>query len=100
MQSMKSFQGLVPEELRTAPMPTSWSEVELAVSTVQAQWDAKNKDSQMARTKQWIRKMCNGLNNHSTALEMLPKESEYVSLIGGAVSMIIKVRRVSTEGKS
>lgn len=35
--------------------------------------------------------MCNGMNNHATALKMLPTESEYVSIIGGAVAMIIKV---------
>lgn len=90
---MRSFQALVPEELAgTTTVPKSWSDVEHAVSTVQAKWDTKIKDSRVGRTKQWIRKMCNGLHDHSAALSMLPKDSEYVSLVGGAVVMIIKVR--------
>ncbi|KAK2767721.1 hypothetical protein FQN54_003879 [Arachnomyces sp. PD_36] len=91
LQSMKKFQALVPEEFRsTTVVPRSWSDVERAVSAVQSKWDSKPKDSQVSRTKQWLRKMCNGMNDHSAALNMLPKDSEYVSLVGGAVIMIIK----------
>lgn len=89
LQSMKSFQNLFSERLQTAFSPRSWAEVDLAVSKVQAQWDLKKK-THAGRAKEWIRKMCNGMNNHSTALKMLPSDSEYVSLVAGAVTMIIK----------
>jgi len=91
LQSMNSFQRLVPEHMRTTSLPTSWAEVELAVSEVQAQWDTKIKVTRIGQAKEWVRKMCNGMNNHSTALNMLPSGSEYVSLVAGAVTMIIKV---------
>lgn len=92
---MKVFQALVPEELNseTTIIPKSWSDVEHAVSAVREKLDSKIKDSQAVRAKKWIRKMCNGLNDHSAALNMLPKDSEYVSLVGGAVVMIMKVRQ-------
>lgn len=88
---MKSFQRLVPEHMRTTSLPTSWAEVEFAVSEVQAQWDTKVKETHVGRAKEWIRKMGNGMQNHSMALNMLPSSSEYVSLVAGAVAMIIKV---------
>jgi PAS domain-containing protein len=91
MESMKRFQDLVPGELKTTPLPRKWSDVEFAISEVQARWDVRSKETNIARAKEWVRKMCNGMNNHSTALEMLPKESEYVSLVAGSVTMIIKV---------
>lgn len=92
---MKIFQALVPQEsnAKATIIPKSWSDVEHAVSAVRAKLDSKVKDSQAARAKQWIRKMCSGLNDHSAALNMLPKDSEYVSLVGGAVIMIMKVRQ-------
>lgn len=88
---MKRFQSLVPVELRTTEIPKSWLDVKLAISTVQAQWEAKSKESHAARARHWVRKMCTGLNNHSAALEMLPRQNDYVSLVAGAVTMIIKV---------
>jgi len=91
MNAMKEFQDLVPEELRSTEMPKSWSDVELAVSTVQAEWEIKTKESHGARARHWVRKMCTGLHNHSAVLNMLPTNNEYVSLISGAVVMIIKV---------
>jgi hypothetical protein len=91
MLSMKNFQALVPDHLKTTSLPTRWEDVELTLSEVQAQWESKNRDSNFGRVKQWTRKMCDGLNNHSNALAMLPAGSEYVSLVAGAVTMIIKV---------
>lgn len=88
---MAAFQALVPEDLKTTQIPKSWADVELAVSTVQVRWEAKTKESPTARTRHRIRKMCVGLHNHSAALDMLPTSNEYVSLIAGAVTMIIKV---------
>ncbi len=90
---MKEFQDLVPADMKSSSLPTSWDDVEAAVATVQARWETKGKDGHVTRAKGWVRKMCNGLHNHSTALKMLPSESEYVSLVAGAVTMIIKVWR-------
>lgn len=88
---MQSFQSLIPEELRTTTIPTSWSDVETAVSTVQKHWESQVQGSQTSKAGEWFRKMCNGLHNHKALLDLLPKESEYVSVIAGAVTMIIKV---------
>jgi len=88
---MAGFQKLVPDHLKSNQLPTSWDDVQLAAAQVQAQWEAKAKEGHLGRAKGWIRKMCNGMNNHATALKMLPSDSEYVSLVAGSVSMIIKV---------
>ncbi|KDN64255.1 hypothetical protein CSUB01_01348 [Colletotrichum sublineola] len=89
-QVMQSFQALVPNHLSEATSPRSWDDVMQAVTTVQAQWDSKYIDSNIERAKERVRKMCNGLNNHSTALKMLPSETEWVSVIAGTVSMVVK----------
>ncbi|KAL1854413.1 hypothetical protein Daus18300_011432 [Diaporthe australafricana] len=88
--SETSFQSLIPEELRTTTIPTSWSDVETAVSTVQKHWESQAQGSKTSKAGEWFRKMCNGLHNHKALLDLLPKESEYVSVIAGAVTMIIK----------
>ncbi|KAG8170223.1 hypothetical protein KVR01_000968 [Diaporthe batatas] len=86
---MQAFQALVPEELGVTVIPASWSDVELAVSAVQEHWESQSLN-RSSRAREWLRKMCNGLNNHKAVLDLLPKESEYVSVIAGAVVMIIK----------
>lgn len=91
LESMENFQALVPWT-RDSEMPTSWDDVVSAATKVQAQWETKAKDSRAGRARDVVRRMCNGLNNHATALKMLPTESEYLSIVGGSVSMIIKVR--------
>lgn len=88
---MQSFQSLIPEELRTTVIPRSWSDVDAAVSSVQKHWECQSQGNKTSQAKAWFRKMCNGLHNHKALLDLLPKESEYVSVIAGAVTMIIKV---------
>lgn len=92
MEVMRKFQDLVPVHLRKGVIPASWTEVDAAIQTVQAEWEAKRDGSRFFRAREWIRKMGNGMNNHATALKMLPTESEYITIIAGAVSMVIKVR--------
>lgn len=60
------------------------------VAGVSAKWDAKE-ETPSGKVKGWLRKLCSGLNSHSTVLQLLPKDSEYVSIIAGAVTLIIKV---------
>lgn len=90
LESMRKFQDLVPGP-KGSDIPTCWGDVVSATFEVQAKWEAKAKDTRVGRAKELVRKMCNGMNNHATALKMLPTESEYVSVIGGSVLMIIKV---------
>lgn len=90
LESMRKFQELVPGA-RTNEPSACWDDVMLAATKVQAQWETKAKDSRAGRARELVRKMCNGLNNHATAMKMLPTESEYLSVVGGSVSMIIKV---------
>ncbi|KFA70589.1 hypothetical protein S40285_04684 [Stachybotrys chlorohalonatus IBT 40285] len=90
MEVMRKFQDLVPVHLRKGVIPASWTEVDAAIQTVQAEWEAKRDGSRFFRAREWIRKMGNGMNNHATALKMLPTESEYITIIAGAVSMVIK----------
>ena len=96
LESMQKFQHLVPGTKTVGEVPFSWGHVLSATSEAQLLWEAKAKDSRVGRVKEWARKMCNGMNNHAQALKMLPAESEYVSLVAGAVSMIIKVNINST----
>ncbi len=92
LHSMKAFQSSVPDQLKTPELPTNWTEVNTTVSHIQKQWESQRKYSQISRAKAWVRKMCDGMNNHSMALKMLPSEPEYISLISGSIAMIIKVR--------
>lgn len=87
---MRKFQDLVPGA-KTNEVPTCWDDVVSAATKVQDQWDAKARGSRAGRAKELVLKMCNGMNNHATALKMIPTESEYLSVVGGSVSMIIKV---------
>ena len=89
LESMKKFRALTAGSKGTEV--TCWDDVASAAAVALSQWEAKAKDSRVGRVKEWVRKMCNGMNNHATALKMLPSESEYVSLVAGSVSMIIKV---------
>ncbi len=87
---MNKFGRLVPG-MESNQVPTCWDDVAAAVTEAQSLWEARGKDSRIGRVKQLLRKMCNGLNNHATVLKILPTESEYVSLVAGSVSLIIKV---------
>ncbi|KPM38460.1 hypothetical protein AK830_g8093 [Neonectria ditissima] len=87
---MGKFQDLVPGQLKTDGSPTSWEDIWSAATEAQTQWETRAKETRVGQVKHWVRRMCNGMNNHSTALKMLPSESEYVSLVAGSVSMIIK----------
>ena len=88
---MRKFQEFVPEASKITTTAACWADVELAVQDVQSQWNTKVKESHFGRTKQWLRKMCDGLNNHSSAMKLLPSESVYTSLVAGSVTMILKV---------
>lgn len=90
LESMNKFVRLVPGT-KSSQVPTCWDDVAAAVAEAQSLWEAREKDSRVGRVKELLRKMCNGLNNHATVLKMLPTESEYVSLVAGSVSLIIKV---------
>lgn len=96
---MQHFQELIPEDLRTTGFPKSWSDVETAVSSVQRHWESQSQ-SKSSQAKEWLRNMCNGLHNHKAALDLLPKDSEYVSVIAGAITTIIKVSRSGISIKS
>ncbi|KAH6974180.1 hypothetical protein BKA56DRAFT_733835 [Ilyonectria sp. MPI-CAGE-AT-0026] len=89
-ECMKSFQKLVPGSSTTNSLPTSWGEVEKAVQEVQAQWETRKKETHLGKAKSCLRRMCNGLSNHSAILKLIPSESVYTSLIAGSVTMIIK----------
>ncbi|KAH8658137.1 hypothetical protein BX600DRAFT_500135 [Xylariales sp. PMI_506] len=89
-KTMRKFQASLPAGPSNSPIPTCWKDVESAVSDVQAQWDAKASSSQAGRVKTKLRKMCEGLHNHSNALKILPSESEYVSVIAGSITMVVK----------
>ncbi|KAH7322622.1 hypothetical protein B0I35DRAFT_476554 [Stachybotrys elegans] len=90
METMAKFQEHVPAHMRRTAAPSSWEDVEQTIQAVQDEWEAKREASHFFRAKEWLRKVTIGINNHATALKMLPSESEYVSLVSGAVSMIIK----------
>ncbi|SPO04178.1 uncharacterized protein DNG_06861 [Cephalotrichum gorgonifer] len=87
--SMRKFQSFVTGA-RGNEVPTCWDDVMSAAAEAQSQWETTGKESRIGRVKGWVQKMCNGLNNHATALQMLPSQSEYVSIIAGAVTLIIK----------
>ncbi|KAK3987611.1 hypothetical protein QBC44DRAFT_400058 [Cladorrhinum sp. PSN332] len=90
MNTMASFQSLVPEDISSTILPACWSDVEEVVSTVQARWNLKSKQGHSGRIKTLFHKMCSSLNNHSAAFKVLPTQNDYVSVIAGAVGLIVK----------
>lgn len=83
--------------MKSSKVPTCWDDVAAAVAETQSLWEARTKDSRVGRVKELLHKMCNGLENHATVLKLLPTESEYVSLVAGSVSLIIKVSNSHAE---
>lgn len=73
-------------------LPKTWSEVEIAISSVQSESNSRSTETRIGRASAWVRRMCNGLNNHATVLKLLPTESEYTSLISGSITLFIKAR--------
>ena len=90
IDAMENFQTLNPNCGKLSTMPTSWKDVEMAISDILAKWE-RNNTSRTGGVKNFLRKVCTSLHNHSTVLKMLPSDSEYVSLIAGSINMIIKV---------
>lgn len=91
LQAMKDFQAYAPNQSLPTQNAWKWTDVMSTVSTVQVQWMREHSESRFSRATSRLRKMCHGLHNHSAILKMVPSENIYVSLISGAVSMLIKV---------
>lgn len=53
-------------------------------------WDVERKRGKWGVAKWHLHKLCDGLNNHATLLELLPAGSEYVSLFTGSIASIVK----------
>lgn len=91
---MREFQNASESKSGTGAsrsLPASWDYVRQVVSDVQSNWDAGKKENRSGRSREWLRKMCNGLNNHSAALKMFLSETEYTSILSGSIGMILQV---------
>lgn len=91
---MNKFQEVASNHSENKSFPRNWDEVKATVAEVEAQWDQRHRDTRTGRAKDYLRKMGNAMNNHSSALKMLPSEDNYMSVISGSVSMIIKASDV------
>lgn len=91
LQAMEDFRDEAPAQSLPSHHAWSWYDVSSAVTTVKAQWTLEHSESRVSRVVSRLRKMCDGLHNHSAVLKMLPSENVYVSIISGAVAMITKL---------
>lgn len=89
LRAMKDFQDDAPTNSLPTHHAWTWADIEAAVGKVQMQWK-QNHEQSLSSATAVLRKMCHGLHNHSAILKMVPSENNYVSIISGAVSMIIK----------
>lgn len=70
-----------------------WVDVMAPVAEALLKWEGKARDTRVGRAEDWIRKMCNGMKDDATALEMLPAESDYmyVYAMSCSVASMVKV---------
>jgi hypothetical protein len=52
---------------------------------------AENLDESHGKTRQYFDKFCSNLSSHSAILEVLPNQSQYLSIFCGVVKTLLKV---------
>lgn len=67
--------------------------VVLVNSAIQG-WEKKHESSKFGKAKKLFHKVCSSIDQHSTLLEILPQQNEYVALFYGTVQVVIKVRGI------
>jgi len=53
---------------------------------------AENLDESHGKTRQYFDKICSNLSSHSAILEVLPNQSQYLSIFCGVVKTLLKVK--------
>ena len=74
--------------------PTATDVVEV-VKNAEKVWKEKERLGH-GKVQHFFNKFCNKLGQHKSMLEMLPAQNEYFSVLCGAISTLINVRRSST----
>jgi hypothetical protein len=90
-QAMQEFRLAVPEACDRIGRSCTISDVQRIIAQVQEQWDKKDTTNKFGRAKALFHKICNGIHNHSAALKLIPSENNYVSVLSGAINMIVMV---------
>lgn len=92
--AMKAFQEAFPEAKVTTgtTRAISWSSLLQSVADLKQQQEDKSKKSFLHQPKKRFHKVCDAINNHSSALKMLPQGDKYTSIITGSIETITKVR--------
>jgi hypothetical protein len=90
---MKMFQDAFPEAKITegTNRAISWSSLFQAVTDLRNQHEDKSKKSFMHQPKKRFHRVCDVINNHSSALKILPQGDKYTSIITGSIETITKV---------
>lgn len=70
----------------------SWEDVALTVESMMNRLKTKQESGKFRRATNQLRRFCNTINAHSTALKMLPTNNDYISIFYGALSTALRVR--------
>ena len=90
---MRTFQASLGAKETGKPNASiaSWDDVRKVVEGMQFRWEQKQQDGKFRKALKGLRKFGNTVQNHSSALKMLPTNNEYVSLFCGALVTVLKV---------
>ncbi|KAH7385171.1 hypothetical protein DE146DRAFT_759436 [Phaeosphaeria sp. MPI-PUGE-AT-0046c] len=75
----------------------SWEDVASTVEIMMSRLKTKQESGKMRRAAKQLRKFCNTVNAHSTALKMLPTNNDYVSIFYGALSTALQASESYTK---
>lgn len=89
----EKFQRQLQEELRLPLQDKSPSLLTLleAIELAQRSWQAAREETKFGRVKSIFAKVARSMEDHSQILKVLPYTDEYVSLIIGSMTCIVKV---------
>ena len=72
--------------------PLKWSDnITLEDLSNSVRLAAEKLDESHGKTRRYFDKFCKSLNSHSTMLEVLPNQSQYLSILCGVVKTLLKV---------
>ena len=93
--ALVEFTDALPESMKTAQLDSqSWESLYNMIRKLQRQHEAKHSKGLLGQTKQRFHRICETIENHSSALKLIPTESEYTSIICGTLGTITKVRHL------
>lgn len=88
------FRDILPPSARLelARSPAHFENIVSVMEGIENEWQQKKEKGAWGSTKQYLRRVSNTIHSHKTLLQVLPADSQYVSIFCGAIQTLIKVR--------